>query len=155
MQGTSIEALAPSNAPTVLMVFSLDQFVGQALVIVFSMVMHDEFGDGPAEVSLAQRSQPVQALLLERADKSLRVRIAVRCSKRDLQFAYACRLKEIPNIGAPFPVAVADQDSPIAAHAVKSSVTALTICRMNASFGFGVDLTIRTRRECSSITNSV
>ena len=93
LQGTSIEALAPSNAPTVLMVFSLDQFVGQALVIVFSMVMHDEFGDGPAEVSLAQRGQPVQALLLERADESLRVRIAVRRTERSTDDAHTGRFE--------------------------------------------------------------
>ena len=76
------------------------------------------FDERATEVSLAQRDQPVQAFLLDRADQSLRVCIAVRRSKRDLDGADARDLEHIPNVGAPFPVAVADQDSLLAEHAV-------------------------------------
>jgi hypothetical protein len=110
--------VAPSQPPTVLMLVSIDQFVGQALVISFAMVVHDEFGQCTTEMSPAEWDQAVQAFLLDRTDEPLRVRIAVWRPTWGLDDAYACGLKEIPNTGAPFPVAVADEESLSAEHAV-------------------------------------
>jgi tetratricopeptide (TPR) repeat protein len=112
------EALAPSDLPTALKIFSLDQFVAEPLVIPFTVVVHDVFGERTTKVSFAERNQPIQAFLLDRPYKSLRVSIAVRRAERDLDGPDAGRLKEVLDIRAPFPVAVADQDSSIAEHPV-------------------------------------
>lgn len=69
------EALAPSNARIALMNFSIDQVVGQALVIAFTAVVDHELCERTTIVTFSHRNQPVQALLLNRADESLRVRM--------------------------------------------------------------------------------
>jgi hypothetical protein len=63
--------LPPPDPPAALMEFSIDQFVGEALVISFTMVVHHEFGERTTEVSLAKRDQAVQdSSLIERTNRS-------------------------------------------------------------------------------------
>src|SRR4030095_10752495 len=64
-------------------------------------VMHREFGERTAEVPLAQRYQPVQTLFLNRSDKPLRVRIAVRRTKWCLNNAHARCLEPVPHNSNP------------------------------------------------------
>jgi hypothetical protein len=51
-------------------------------MIPIKMIVVDEFRDRPSEMALAQRDHAIEALVFNRADEALRVRIRVRRLKR-------------------------------------------------------------------------
>jgi hypothetical protein len=107
-------------------------------MIAFTVIVGDEFGLHPAQVAFTGWDHAVQAFLLNRADKPLRVGIAVRRPERCLHDSNASRLEEVLNGDTPLPISVADQDG-----------TRAEYCRnrmTNISSVYGVDSSTRTRR---------
>jgi hypothetical protein len=47
-------------------------------MIAFTLIVGDEFGHRPAQMAFSERDHLVQAFLLDRANKALRVGVAVR-----------------------------------------------------------------------------
>ena len=70
---------------------TVDQFVRKALVVSFTMVVGDELSQSPTKVPLAQRDDTLQAFLLHRANKPLRMRVAVRRTRRRSDYTNARR----------------------------------------------------------------
>src|SRR5262245_30814232 len=133
----------------------LDQRVLEPLMIPLTMIMMDELRHGPSEVALAERNQPVEALLLDGSDKTLRVRIRIRCPHGRQDDANPRLAEALLYLLAPFPIPIADQDGVVPQQPVSAAVTERLIWRMNRSSGCGVDPTMCTRRDARSITNTV
>jgi hypothetical protein len=53
---------------------TVDQLIGEPLVIPLAVVMGDEFSQSPTKMPLAERGESIQALLFHRSDKSLYAR---------------------------------------------------------------------------------
>jgi len=70
---------------------TVDQFVRKALVVSFTMVVGDELSQSPTKVPFAQRDDTLQALLLHRADKPFRMRVAVWRTRRRSDYTNARR----------------------------------------------------------------
>jgi hypothetical protein len=79
-------------------------------MIAFTEIVGDEFGHRPAKMAFTERDHLVQAFLLDRADKPLRVGIAVRRSERCLHDSDTSRLEEVLNGDTPPLISVANQD---------------------------------------------
>jgi hypothetical protein len=58
---------------------TVDQPVPKTLVIALPMIVGDEFVNGLSEMALTERNHSVEALLFDRSDEALRVRICIRC----------------------------------------------------------------------------
>jgi len=56
----------------------VDECVPDALLISFAVIVGHEFSNQVPEVPLAQRHDTFETLRLDRPDKALRVRVAVR-----------------------------------------------------------------------------
>jgi hypothetical protein len=77
------DAVTPPNEAAVMPTSNtLDQFVAEALMVAFAMVVDHELPERTTQMPLTQRNEVVQAFFLDRANKPLRVRIAVRGAKR-------------------------------------------------------------------------
>jgi hypothetical protein len=110
---------ALSNAAAVMLAFNIgDQFVVEALMVPFAMVVDEELRESTTEVALTQGNDAVQAFFFDRANKPLRVGIAVRRTKRCPGHAHTRRLEQMSNGGAPLPISVADQEALPVEHAV-------------------------------------
>jgi hypothetical protein len=59
------------------------------LVIPFAMIVGQVLGHAAAQVALAEWDQPIQALMLDRPDEPLRMRVAVRRPHRCLDDLHA------------------------------------------------------------------
>ena len=79
-------------------------------MIAFTVIVGDEFGHRPAKVAFTERDHLIQAFLLDRADKPLRVGIAVRRTERCLHDSHASSLEKVLNGAAPLQISIADQD---------------------------------------------
>src|SRR4029434_3252160 len=79
-------------------------------MIAFTEIVGDEFGHRPAKMAFTERDHLVQAFLLDRADKPLRVGVAVRRSVRCLNDSDTSCLEEVRNGDTPPPISVANQD---------------------------------------------
>ena len=68
-------------------------------MIPLTMIVVDEFGKRPSEVSLAEQNQPIETLLLDRSHEALRVRIGIRRLERCLHAVEAayCPIAEPKN----------------------------------------------------------
>jgi hypothetical protein len=90
------DPLAPSNPPSSDLASTIDQLVAEALMVAFAVVVDYELRERATEVALTQRYDPVQAFFLDRANKPLRVRIAVGASngvwmRRTSEVSSQCR----------------------------------------------------------------
>jgi hypothetical protein len=75
------DALAPPNAPAGMLASNtIHQFVAEALMVAFAVVVDHELRERAPEVPLTQLYDPLQAFLFDRTNKPLRVCIAVGCS---------------------------------------------------------------------------
>jgi hypothetical protein len=68
---------SPNAAPARLNSVAVDQFVAEPLMIAFAMIMDDELRECTTKVPLTERNHAVQAFLLDRSNKPLRMRIGV------------------------------------------------------------------------------
>jgi hypothetical protein len=75
------------------------------------MVVDHELRESATEVLLTQRNEAVQALFLDRANKPLRMRIAVWRARRCPGHAHTGRLEQLPNGRAPLSISVADEEA--------------------------------------------
>jgi hypothetical protein len=98
---------------------TVDQLVGEALVIPLMMVVRREFSEGTTQVPFAERDHAIQALLLHGPDEPLRIRVAVRRSRRCPDHANARRVEQLFDRAAPLRIAIADQNSPLTKHTVR------------------------------------
>src|SRR4030095_1981192 len=73
-------------------------------MIAFTVIVGDEFGHRPAEMAFTERDHLAQAFLLDRADKPLRIGIAVRRTKWCLHDSDTRSREEVSNGGTPFPI---------------------------------------------------
>ncbi len=115
----STEPLPPMNRTAdALLERTIDQLVVDPLVIPFAMVVCDEIGERPPKMPFTERDHAIQALLSDRAHKSLCMGIAVRRQDRRPNNPDACRREEALDGGAPLSIAIADQHTVRAEHAV-------------------------------------
>ena len=91
---------------------TFDQFVRKALVVSFTMVVGDELSQSPTKVRFAQRDDTLQALLLHRADKPFRMRVAVRRTRWRSDYTNARRQEPLLHRSTPLRIAIADQGPP-------------------------------------------
>ena len=82
------EALTTAN-PTAAMNRrrAVNEFVAEPLVIPLLVIVCNELGDRPAEMTVTKRDHPVEALVLDRAPEAFRVGIRVGRLKRCLHHA--------------------------------------------------------------------
>jgi hypothetical protein len=78
-------------------------------MIAFTVIVDDEFGDGPAKMAFTEQDYLVQAFLPDCADKPLCLGVAVRRTERCLHDSDTRGLEESLNGDAPLPISVADQ----------------------------------------------
>ena len=88
-----------------------NQDVAQPLVIALDVVMRDVLREGPAEEAFAQRDDPVEALGLDRAYKSLGVRVRIRRADRRLYHGNAGLDEAFANLATPLLIPIADKDA--------------------------------------------
>lgn len=96
---------------------TLDQVVGETLMVAFAMGVNHELRERLTEVPLTQRNDPVQAFSwIERTNRSacalqFGARHGVRITRN------TARLEQLPNGGARLPISVADQEARPLKHA--------------------------------------
>jgi hypothetical protein len=66
---------------------AVNEFVAEPLVIPLSVVMLDEFGNRPSEMTFTARDHPVEALVLDRAHEPFGIGIRIRRPRRRLHHA--------------------------------------------------------------------
>jgi hypothetical protein len=135
-------------------VFRRNQPIVNALTIPFLVVIRRERGERPAQVAFSEDDDPIQAFLLDGADESLRVRIAVGCLKRCLHDPDAGIGHGPAERRAPFGIPIADQD-PLAAQDAFISGGQHTSDLEHERVIRGGDPTRCTRRDSSSMTKAV
>src|SRR5688572_19028344 len=88
----SSKTLTPANPPAVIVHHPrrINQFMSDALVIPLAVIVFDELADRSAKMTGTERDHPTEALMLDRAYKSLRVGIGMWCPKRCLDDTNAC-----------------------------------------------------------------
>ena len=89
----------------------LDEFVSDALMIPFCVIVVHELSYEVPKVPFAQRHDAIKALPLNRSDEALRVRIAVRCGRGRANHANADRTEQLFHRSAPLRIPIANQDS--------------------------------------------
>lgn len=57
---------------------AFDEFVAESLTVAFAVVVGHELREGTPQVPITKRDQAVQAFLFDRANKRLRMRVAIR-----------------------------------------------------------------------------
>src|SRR5207247_2657299 len=87
----------------------LDEFVLDALVVALVTIVIDKDREGGPEVCFTQEDQPAQTLLLDRANKSFRIGIALRNARRTENDFDAGRFENLSKALAVFGIAVNDQ----------------------------------------------
>jgi hypothetical protein len=71
-------------------------------------MVFNEFSDGPSEVPLADRNDPIETFAFDRSDEPRGVGIAVRRTFRDQHDANARPSEPPPYIAAPLPIPITD-----------------------------------------------
>jgi len=150
------EPLAAANPAEISYGNTLDQLVGQALVIPLSVVVLDVLSDHPAEMTTAEWDHPVQTLLFDGPHEAFGVRIGIGClegclrhsnpglsqsgtHRRALHFVSRSQISRCCRICSPSSVAVIVR----------------TTWRINGSLANGVEPRICMRREARSMANTV
>ena len=82
------------------------------------MIVVDELGNGPSEVALAERNDPIETFLFDRSYEPLRVGIRIGCLKRCLHDAEADLLQQPWHLPTPFPIPIADQQAMVTQQSV-------------------------------------
>jgi hypothetical protein len=134
---------------------AVDEFVAESLVIPLPMVMLDELGDRPAEMTFTERDDPAQTFVLDGPYEALRVRVRVGRLKRRLHHSDPRLTQAFADGRAPLRIPVADQHAVTGECAIAGGRQRASDLAMNASSGCGVLPRICTRREARSITNTV
>ena len=91
----------------------LDQFVSESLVVSLAVIVGDLLVDGVAEMHLAEKDDPVEALLFDRANEPFDVRVCVRRlvgREHDLRPRL---LKALLESGGEFRIAVAEEEAAV------------------------------------------
>ena len=135
--------------------FRRNQPIVKALVIPFPVIMRHERRERSVQVGFTEDDDPIQAFLLDRADESLRVRIAVGRLNgvRTTRMPPSAKVRR--NVGLHL---VSRSQMKIRWPSSTPSSAAVSIRAtwpMNASSGCGVDPMRCTRRDASSMTKSV
>jgi hypothetical protein len=86
-----------------------ESLVTDALVVPLRMIVGYELGNRASKMSLPQQDHALEALLLDRPNESLGVRVAVGCAERRPNDSHTLAFKEFPHATAPLPIAIADQ----------------------------------------------
>ena len=80
-------------------------------MIPFLVVVRDKRRQQATQVGLPEHDDPIQTFLLDRPDKPLGVRIAIRRPTRRLHDADAHRGQRLPERRAPLGVPITEQDT--------------------------------------------
>jgi len=88
---------------------AVDEFIPQTLMIPLAMTMVDKLCNGSPKLTFTERNEAVAAFLSNRPNKSLGVRVRIRCSTGSSHDAES-RIAE-PHAGrfAPFCITIANQ----------------------------------------------
>src|SRR5205823_3913205 len=114
--------------------------------------MHHKLRDRSTEMTLAKRNQPIQTFFFDRPDKAFRIGVRIRRPIRrpddtEPSVLQACADRLTP---LRIPIAISTR------HTSPSAIVRVrTTWPMNASSGCGVDARTWTRREASSMANTV
>jgi len=87
----------------------LNQLVPDALMIPLGVVVGYKLGNHASQMSLPQRDHAREALLLDRPNKPLGIRVAVRRPERRPNDPNSLPVEKLQHATTPFPVAIADQ----------------------------------------------
>ena len=87
-------------------------------MIPLAMIVIDEFLEGPTEMVLAERHDPIEALVFDRPHKSFGVRVRIGRLKRCPHDVHSGLAQHALHILAPLSVTVTDQHPTIAQQAV-------------------------------------
>jgi hypothetical protein len=91
----------------------VNEYVAQTLVIPLAVIVRYKLPKGSTKVTVPQGNDPVQAFFLDRAHKTLSVRIAVWRVTRRSENAHTRPFEQPPNLRAPLAVSVTDEHSTI------------------------------------------
>jgi hypothetical protein len=133
----------------------VNQFVAESLMVPFAVVMGHELFERPAEVPFAQRNDAIETFLFDRANKPLRAHCSSVRGTVSGPAAHQAFQAQPLHRGAPLAIPITDEKPLRVEHTSAASVRSRPIWTMNASSGCGVEPTMRTRRECNSVTNNV
>jgi len=78
-------------------------------MIPLPMIVIDEFLDGPSEMALPERHDPIEALVFDRPHKSFGIGVRIGRLKRCLHDVHSGLAQQALHIPAPLPVTVTDQ----------------------------------------------
>ena len=87
-------------------------------MIPLAMIVIDEFLEGPSEMALPERHDPIEALVFDRSHKSFGIGVRIGRLKRCLHDVHPSLAQQALHIPAPLPVTVTDQHPMIAQQAV-------------------------------------
>jgi hypothetical protein len=133
----------------------LNQRVTNALVVSLSMVVGHELGHRPAKMPFPQRDDAIEALFLDRPNEPLCVGVAVGCSEWRANDPDSFLFEEFQHGTTPLPVAVTDQDGTADQYTVNGIRQVTHGLNDECFVPYRVEPARWTRRDCSSITNSV
>jgi hypothetical protein len=106
---------APNSAGGALLA-PVDELVVETLMVPLVMIVGNEFSNGPAEMSLAERNQAIETLGFDGPHKPFRVGIRVGRLIRRLYNTNASVTESVTQRRAPFCVPVADQEATAPPH---------------------------------------
>jgi hypothetical protein len=81
-------------------------------MIPFAMVVLQVLGDGPPEMALSDWNDPIEALVLDRPDRPLSVRIGIRGAKGRHDHPYAGIAEDTVDGGTPFRLPITSARAP-------------------------------------------
>lgn len=87
-------------------------------MIPLAMTVIDEFLEGPSEMALPERHDPIETLMFDRPHKSFGIGVRIGRLKRCLHDVHSGLAQQALHIPAPLPVTVTDQHPMIAQQAV-------------------------------------
>ena len=87
-------------------------------MIPLAMIVIDEFLEGPSEMALPERHDPIETLMFDRPHKSFGIGVRIGRLKRCLHDVHSGLAQQALHIPAPLPVTVTDQHPMIAQQAV-------------------------------------
>src|ERR1043166_2222549 len=106
------------------------------------------------QMALTDRDESVEALVLDRSNEPLRMRVAVRRAHRCLHDTDAGRSQQREDRATPL-ASRSHTNTDDEPSTPSAAVSVRTACNMKRSSGCGVEPSTCTRRDASSITNSV
>jgi hypothetical protein len=69
---------------------AVNQLVAESLMVPLAVIVNNEFGERLSEMPFAQRDDAIEAFFFHGAHEALRMRVAIRCLDRCLDYPNTC-----------------------------------------------------------------